>query len=104
MIFSSAERLWRRFHPIDFQRDFDDHHALAVFVHDLDHNLMGITLRQAIPSDLGRSGGGLAFGSVKVVEPKALLIRDESRFPRTRRNRTEASIFPKNKDELRFPA
>jgi hypothetical protein len=58
-------------------------HPLVMPIPDLDRDFAGVGLRQAVSSDLGRSGCGLTFGSLKAVELQALFIRRETGPSRT---------------------
>jgi hypothetical protein len=64
--------LRRRLLSVDFHQDCDGQHPLAVFVPDLNRDLAAVTLRQAVPPNLGRSGRGL-----KAVELKGRVIRGD---------------------------
>jgi hypothetical protein len=74
---SVSNRFWGD--AVDLHRNRDRQHPLMMLVPQLDRDLTGVAHRKPIPSDLSRSDGGLAFGSIQVVEFKAILIRDEPR-------------------------
>jgi hypothetical protein len=50
---------------VDLDRNCHGQNPLAVLVLQLDCNLAGVPLRQAIPPDLSRSASSLVFGGIQ---------------------------------------